>query len=368
MEQEVAVVREPADLGGRGSFVCIFLRLNLSGYADRRVTMYRYGNSNSTNSWMPEDLPRLPTYEMALAHHNSVRPYSKGVDAGKRPLGKKRRYSRSIIRICSVSNAIVFSYYKNDVVRLYADGRKGFSVCGYPSISTLHVLNETSATTNLRFSREKGKIYAVYKGTFYRMPSIGYVEIPPDGEIRGYEHETQHVIRFEVRKALKEKYEPFITFVRDMLTISPYVEVEAAYAQSQAISMLLNNKFAIDQSFTDRLADLRYMPAKKSNIHERTSKTSMWQFFSLLDDALLEKQESMLERFYFIAQKFVNSVMLDREQGVLSDNKMYFEEASKHFNELLKYRFAKEMFEEKHIAPRDFAVHDSNKHYFALCS
>jgi hypothetical protein len=94
----------------------------------------------------------------------------------------------------------------------------------------------------------------------------------------------------------------------------------------------------------------------------------MWQFFSLLDDALLEKQESMLERFYFIAQKFVNSVMLDREQGVLSDNKMYFEEASKHFNELLKYRFAKEMFEEKHIAPRDFAVHDSNKHYFALCS
>ena len=330
--------------------------------------MYRYGNSNSSNSWMPEDLPRLPTYEMALAHHNSVRPYSKGVDAGKRPLGKKRRYSRSTIRICSVSNAVVFSYYKKDVVRLYADGRKGFSVCGYPTISTLHVLNETSATTSLRFSREKGKIYAVYKGTFYRMPSIGYVEILPDGEIRGYEHETQHVIRFEVRKALKEKYEPFITFVRDMLTISPYVEVEAAYAQSQAISMLLNNKFAIDQQFTDRLADLRYMPAKKSNIHERTSKTSMWQFFNLLDEALLEKQESMLERFYFIAQKFVNSVMLDRERGVLSDNKMYFEEASKHFNELLKYRFAKEMFEEKHIAPRDFAVHDSNKHYFALCS
>jgi hypothetical protein len=39
MEQEVAVVREPADLGWRGSFVCVVLRPAISSHVDRRVTM-----------------------------------------------------------------------------------------------------------------------------------------------------------------------------------------------------------------------------------------------------------------------------------------------------------------------------------------
>lgn len=322
-----------------------------------------YGNSNARNGWMPENLPHLPTYEKALAHWEAVRPYSKGADQGKRPLGEKRRYSRSIIRKVhqlTGDDAIVLSYYNNDVVRLYPNGSKKFSICGYPSISTTHVLNETSRTDNLHFTREKGKIYAVYKGTFYCMPTTGYVEISASGEIAGYEHECQHTIRFDVMKALKEKYGPFTTFVRDMLTINPYVSVNQQFG------------LVVDQPFTDRLADLRYMPVLKSHMHERTSKTATWQFFNLLDDALLEKQEPMLERFYFIAHKFFESVMLDR--GVHPFYRAYpvhaevpAEQAIRHFNELLKYRFAKEVFEKKHIAPRGKPVHDSNKHYFTLC-
>ena len=323
--------------------------------------MYGYGNSNARNGWMPEGLPHLPTYEKALAHWESVRPYIKGADQGKRPLGEKRRYSRSIIRKVhqlTGDDVIVLSYYNNDVVRLYADGSKRFSICGYPSISTMHVLNETSATDALHFNREKGKIYAVYKGTFYCMPDHGHVEVSASGEIAGYECESQHTIRFDAMKAKKDKYAPFTTYMKDILTISQHVDENPSTEGMDAV-------------FVDMLREFRYVPALKSNIKsERGAKNSLWAMFDLIDEAMGLEQEEMLKRFYVIAHKFFPSVVIDKCQvnvykwNMKGDRHVLAEDAVKHFNEVIKYRFADEVFERKDVAPRDRAVHDSNKHYF----
>ena len=323
--------------------------------------MYGYGNSNNRNGWMPEGLPHLPTYEKALAHWESVRPYIKGADQGKRPLGEKRRYSRSIIRKVhqlTGDDAIVLSYYNNDVVRLYADGSKRFSICGYPSMSTMHVLNETSATDTLHFNREKGKIYAVYKGTFYCMPDRGHVEVSASGEITGYECESQHTIRFDAMKAKKDKYAPFTTYMKDILTISQHVDENPSTEGMDAV-------------FVDMLREFRYVPALKSNIKaERGVKNSLWAMFDLIDEAMGLEQEEMLKRFYVIAHKFFPSVVIDKCQvnvykwNMKGDRHVLAEDAVKHFNEVIKYRFADEVFERKDVAPRDRAVHDSNKHYF----
>jgi len=323
-----------------------------------------YGNSNARNGWMPEGLPRLPTYEKALAHWESVRPYIKGADQGKRPLGEKRRYSRSIIRKVQQltgADAIVLSYYNNDVVRLYPDGSKRFSTCGYPSISTTHVLNETSATDTLHFSREKGKIYAVYKGTFYCMPDRGHVEVSASGEITGYECESQHTIRFDAMKAKRDKYAPFTTYMRDILTISQHVDENPSTEDMDAV-------------FVDMLREFRYVPALKSNIKaERGVKNSLWAMFDLIDEAMGLEQEEMLKRFYVIAHKFFPSVVIDKCQvnvykwnmaPDVGNRYVLAEDAVKHFHEVIKYRFADEVFERKDVAPRDRAVHDSNKHYF----
>ena len=43
-----------------------------------------------------------------------------------------------------------------------------------------------------------------------------------------------------------------------------------------------------------------------------------------------------------------------------------FEDAKHHFYELIKYRFASEVFVKKEVLPRDRGVHDSNKHYASL--
>jgi len=277
-------------------------------------------------------------------------------------LGEKRRYSRSIIRKVQQltgADAIVLSYYNNDVVRLYPDGSKRFSTCGYPSISTTHVLNETSATDTLHFSREKGKIYAVYKGTFYCMPDRGHVEVSASGEITGYECESQHTIRFDAMKAKKDKYAPFTTYMRDILTISQHVDENPSTEDMDAV-------------FVDMLREFRYVPALKSNIKaERGVKNSLWAMFDLIDEAMGLEQEEMLKRFYVIAHKFFPSVVIDKFNIFkwnmapdVGNRHVLAEDAVKHFNEVIKYRFADEVFERKDVAPRDRAVNDSNKHYF----
>ena len=317
-----------------------------------------YGNSNAKDGWMPENLPYLPTYERALAHWESVRPYSKGADEGKRPLGEKRRYSRSIIYKAQ-DNAIVLSFYNNDVVRLYTDGSKRFSTCGYSSISTMHVLNETSKTDALHFNREKGKIYAVYKGTFYRMPDRGCVEVSASGAITGYKCESQHTIRFDAMKAKKDKYAPFTTYMKDILTISQHVDEKP-------------NTEGMDAVFVNMLREFRYVPSLQHAIRtEREVQKSFWLLFDLIDEAMGLEQEEMLKRFYVIAHRFFPSVVLDNFSihrwnnmaPTVGNRYVLAKDAVRHFHEAIKYRFANEVFERKDIAPRNKAVHDSNKHY-----
>lgn len=313
---------------------------------------YRH-SSYPQGQWMPEGLPHLPTYAMAENYFNCIRPYSKGADVGERPLGAKRRYSRSLIHK-HAGGEVVLSYYNNHVVRLHPDGRKEFSICGYPSISTTCVLNETSKTDTLQFKREKGKIYAVYKGTFYCMPSRGYVEISADGAIRGYEIECQHSIDFDAMKAIREKYAPFMTYIRDILTINQFVEVNP-------------NTDDLEGYFVSELNRVYYMPSLKSAVRtERRVADNMEIFFDLLNEALTLDEGEKLKRFYHLANKMLCSVLMEKSANYAGMRIAKFEDAKHHFYELIKYRFASEVFVKKEVLPRDRGVHDSNKHYVSL--
>ena len=309
-------------------------------------------SSYPQNGWMPDDLPHLPTYAQARAYYEQVTPYSKGAEQGYRPLGRKRRYTRSLI--LAEGDTIMLSYYDNIVARLYADGRKSFSTCGYPTISTVCVLNETSKTDTLHFQREKGKIYAVYKGTFYRMPNRGHVEISPNGAIYGYELESQHSIDFDAMKAVREKYAPFITMIRDMLAISQFVEQRPSTTE-------------LHWEFTAELNRIVYMPSLKSLVlTERGCAESIRIFFDLLNEALTLDEEEKLKRFYHLANRLLCCVLMEKHGKSGGMRIVEFEDAKHHFYELIKYRFASEVFKKKEVAPRDRAVHDSNSHYLAL--
>jgi hypothetical protein len=290
---------------------------------------------------------------MADNYFNLARPYSKGADVGEKPLGAKRRYSRSLIHKTALGT-VIFSYYKNNVVRLHPDGRREYSVCGYPTISTTCVLNETSKTDTLEFKREKGKIYAVYKGTFYCMPDRGYVEISNDGAIRGYAIESQHTIDFDAMKAIREKYAPFITYVRDILTISPYVDKQPSTDD-------------LDGFFVSQLNQIYYMPSLKSHVlTERRVTHSLTGFFDLLDEALTLDEGEKLKKFFHLANKMLCSVLMEKPANYAGMRITNFEDAKHHFYELLKYRFNDEIFVQKEVEPRNRGVHDSNKHYLLL--
>jgi hypothetical protein len=109
------------------------------------------------------------------------------------------------------------------------------------------------------------------------------------------------------------------------------------------------------------------MPSLKSAVRtERRVADSMLIFFDLLNEALTLDEEEKLKRFYHLANKLLCSVLMEKSANYAGMRIAKFEDAKHHFYELIKYRFASEVFVKKEVAPRDRGVHDSNKHYVSL--
>lgn len=317
-----------------------------------------YYHSSTSYGVMPDRLPKLTSFEQALAHFKSVKPYSKGKLKGSAPLGEKRSYSRSLIEYSPDCyplrlECISLSYYDNRVVRLYADGTKMFSTCGWHSISTNHFLNETSSMGHaFRFERNKGVIYLVKNDIYYMLPDQGEIVVHPDGTITGYKVPVYHRMDGEVMLRLKKQYAPFTTFVRDMLTINQHVatdsELDALPAYTRSIMALPIGK---------SLRGLR-----PSGINH--SYRSMTLLFSHIDEALRKDGDEQRAMFYEIATRF-NHLVWCWSWGHQSNVEptLDADTAVRHFNELIKFHFAKLVFKKEEVTPRKTAVHDSNEHY-----
>lgn len=320
-----------------------------------------YYHSNTSYGVMPDRLPKLTSFEQALAHFKSVKPYSKGKLKGSAPLGEKRSYSRSLIEytphdphlLTHHGECVFLSYYDNRVVRLYADGTKRFSTCGWHSISTHHFLNETSSTGHaFRFERNKGVIYLVKDDIYYMFPDQDDIVVHPDGSITGYKVPVYHRMDGEVMLRLKKQYAPFTTFVRDMLTINQHVatdsELDALPAYTRSIMSLPIGK------------SLRGLRPSEINY----SYKSMVTLFSHIDEALRKDGDEQRAIFYEIATRF-NHLVWSWNWGRMGNVEPTLDAgtAVRHFNELIKFHFAKLIFKRERITPRNTAVHDSNEHY-----
>lgn len=312
-----------------------------------------YYHSNASYGVMPDRLPKLTSFEQALAHFKSVKPYSKGKLKGSAPLGEKRSYSRSLIEYAPDLECIFLSYYDNRVVRLYADGTKTFSTCGWHSISTNHFLNETSSIgQTFRFERNKGVIYLVKNDIYYMLPDQGEIVVHPDGTITGYKVPIYHRMDGEVMLHLKKQYAPFTTFVRDMLTINQHVatdsELDALPAYTRSIMSLPIGK------------SLRGLRPSEINYSYR----SMTLLFSCIDEALSKDGDEQRAMFYEIATRF-NHLVWSWNWGHRGNTEptLDADTAVRHFNELIKFHFAKLVFKKEEVTPRKTAVHDSNEHY-----
>jgi hypothetical protein len=308
--------------------------------------------------YMPDGLPSLKTYEQAKAYAESIRPYIKGRAKGSIPLGSVRRYDRSIIRVRP--DSIGLFYYSNEVIRFYPDGRKVLSNCGWPSNSTASFLGDVLGHS--KFKQAAGKIY--YADSNYKLYKLtNHLRETPlildaDNNPTSYEVESKYVLNREAFKIIKLRYEPFVRFVRDILTLNQNVTNEF---ESKAQGTRFNSQ--------EKTLAVDVKTVAFSRNHKNTQHSVRDEFFESVSDALKLNDVSLtLQAFYPLAFQLATSAAQARwdREAIRYEYTCTPQQAKEFFYKLLKYEFANSIFIKEEIQPTTTAVYDNNAKYVEL--
>jgi hypothetical protein len=308
--------------------------------------------------YMPDGLPSLKTYEQAKAYAESIRPYIKGRAKGSIPLGSVRRYDRSIIRVRP--DSIGLFYYSNEVIRFYPDGRKVLSNCGWPSNSTASFLGDVLGHS--KFKQAAGKIY--YADSNYKLYKLtNHLRETPlildaDNNPTSYEVESKYVLNREAFKIIKLRYEPFVRFVRDILTLNQNVTNEF---ESKSAGTRFNSP--------EKTLFVDTKTISFSRNHKNTQHSVRDEFFESVSDALKLNDVSLtLQAFYPLAFQLATSAAQARwdREAIRYEYTCTPQQAKEFFYKLLKYEFANSIFIKEEIQPTTTAVYDNNAKYVEL--
>ena len=308
--------------------------------------------------YMPDGLPSLKTYEQAKAYAESIRPYIKGRAKGSIPLGSVRRYDRSIIRVRP--DSIGLFYYSNEVIRFYPDGRKLLSNCGWPSNSTASFLGDVLGHS--KFKQAAGKIY--YADSNYKLYKLtNHLRETPliidgNGNAISYATESKYVLNREAFKIIKLRYEPFVRFVRDILTLNQNVTNEF---ESKSAGRKFNSH--------EKTLAVDVKTVAFSRNHKNTQHSVRDEFFESVSDALKLNDVSLtLQAFYPLAFQLATSAAQARwdREAIRYEYTCTPQQAKEFFYKLLKYEFANSIFIKEEIQPTTTAVYDNNARYVEL--
>jgi hypothetical protein len=308
--------------------------------------------------YMPDGLPSLKTYEQAKAYAESIRPYIKGRAKGSIPLGSVRRYDRSLIKVRP--DSIGLFYYSNEVIRFYPDGRKLLSNCGWPSNSTASFLGDVLGHS--KFKQAAGKIY--YADSNYKLYKLtNHLQETPlildaDNNPTSYEVESKYVLNREAFKIIKLRYEPFVRFVRDILTLNQNVTNEF---ESKSAGTRFNSH--------EKTLAVDVKTVAFSRNHKNTQHSVRDEFFESVSDALKLNDVSLtLQAFYPLAFQLATSAAQARwdREAIRYEYTCTPQQAKEFFYKLLKYEFANSIFIKEEIQPTTTAVYDNNAKYVEL--
>ena len=308
--------------------------------------------------YMPDGLPSLKTYEQAKAYAESIRPYIKGRAKGSIPLGSVRRYDRSIIKVRP--DSIGLFYYSNEVIRFYPDGRKLLSNCGWPSNSTASFIADVLGHHTLK--QAAGKIY--YADSNYKLYKLtNHLRETPlildaDNNPTSYEVESKYVLNREAFKIIKLRYEPFVRFVRDILTLNQNVTNEF---ESKSAGTRFNSH--------EKTLAVDVKTVAFSRNHKNTQHSVRDEFFESVSDALKLNDVSLtLQAFYPLAFQLATSAAQARwdREAIRYEYTCTPQQAKEFFYKLLKYEFANSIFIKEEIQPTTTAVYDNNAKYVGL--
>lgn len=288
---------------------------------------------------MSEAIPRLTSYAEAKAYAASVVPYKTGADkAGKKPLGKVRRYNRSLIE--DRGDVVACTLYETDVVLFRADGSIVLGTGGYSSVMTGMFLCDLLGFS--RIERRSGRIYYVDNNSYMHLINPT-VTIHADGKVTGRTIEARYVPVRGALAARRKEYLPFLDYAKQVLAVSPEFELDA--------------KLRVEQLCISS-SELRWR-------RNRSVSDPRDRFFDGIKDALtITDEEKRLSKLYSLLRQGAIS------WGVHSrahDEKVIcgYAKFSKSFNELLRYHHAEELFVKEEVPLSKKFVQDKNHKYVA---
>ena len=177
-----------------------------------------YGNY--ARAYMGENLDSMPDYATALNIYNARKPYIKGKYKGERPLGNNRRHDRSRIELDGQGNVKV-KHWQTDIITYKPDGAILLSAGNWSSISTAQIMQELLGVGKI--CRVNCKIYYRHNDEFHHLAQGLHIQASgsPLFSNREYVYKAKPL----AIKALRKKYDFFLEYAKQVLTMSSEFEV-----------------------------------------------------------------------------------------------------------------------------------------------
>jgi hypothetical protein len=327
--------------------------------------------SDYVRNHLADRLPRLENYREAQLWHDAVKPFSKGKSAGRKPVGRNRKYDRFTIRgeydykSDSTEMQFIIKHYSTDILRYKADGSMVIRT-DYDSISTVQGLQELLGVD--KFVRRKLKAY--YKdrnGHFYRIK--GGLKVNADGlaDRTSITPEVVHEIDRPAFKQLRERYADFMEYV---LLTNNLTQGGEAYASTLVLEGVENG--SQPHSFYRKNAGVALSNDTVQMKWYRNPQFAIRDaFFQQVEDAMKLEGEDKYNAYNKLTTFLSFSASTEFTGTAWSqagDDRFYKWQVDNRrlrqfFDGLLKFRFPTLVLKEVEV-PLGVIRHDSNAKYF----
>ena len=312
-------------------------------------------------SYLPDNLPRLYTYQDALNRYNETTPLLKGEDKGLLPLGDNRRYKRSQILKNSENGNIICRYWSTDVITFKENGEVEFFIGAWSSPTTLMFLRDVYGD---RFNRYKNKIYFNTQDKHYLIHNNKTLTVKNNEPLNPLPEYAAKLNRAKM-KEVQNRFAPFMQYCMAMVS----VEVEKlGYQQGEEMDRI-NQAYGYDYfkelRFATAMQAMNSCPPlttlRKDYTYRPQYGVIRHNFFEMVDKACKSNDLEAMYPLYFILATNASTMRWSTK----SHTYFYSIDAKRlrnFFNELIKFQFTN-IFD-KEEQPLGIRVADSNAKYF----
>lgn len=327
--------------------------------------------SNFVRDHLADRLPRLENYREAQLWHDAVKPFSKGKSAGRKPVGRNRKYDRFTIRgeydykSESTEKQYIIKHYSTDILRYMADGSMVIKT-DYDSISTVQGLQELLGAD--KFVRRKLKAY--YKdrnGHFFRINGGIKVNADKTVDTTTVEPEVVHEIDRPAFKQLRAEFTDFMEYVYFTNNLTQGGE---AYASKLALESVENGKDT-NNFYRKNAAVALSIDTVQMKWYRNPQFAVREAFFAEVEAAMKLEGEDKYTAYHHLATFLswsASTHITSTTWNQTGDDKYFKWEVDNRrlrqfFDGLLKFRFPTLVLKEVEV-PLGVIRHDSNAKYF----